>query len=632
MGQVTAEGDPLAMLRLDDPQQLWRRYGLALCIVLTLLGASHLASTRALSGGEETAATINLAGRQGMLSQRILYFADEVMKSDSDLNVQRLALAVDKFERIHLALVSGGDLGLTAEGAALRADAFAAAPDGRSLDEMSRAFVADARMVLDGPPEARDAAWERMRIFGPTTLLHRLDRAVRVFESQANERTRLARDVARASFALAILVLLIEAALIFWPAQRTVSAAFRRLEDANAALARANAEAQAARSTAEDAMQVRTRFLANMSHELRTPLNGILGMLDLLREAPDPQARDRVATAHGSATDLMRLLDDVLDLTGLESRGISLDVVPLDPERLVRSAMEGAAGPAGAKGVSLRMESGGDGPVARVLGDPARLRQVLVHLLGNAVKFTEAGEVAVRLDHADGRLRVEIRDTGIGIAPEVRERLFEPFVQGDASSTRRFGGSGLGLAICRRVADAMGGTLDVESAPGRGSVFRLEVPAPVAESAPMAEPGAEAIPSGRLRVLVAEDNAVNRKVVTAFLRRLGHEVVCVADGARAVEAVRDAERAFDAVLMDVQMPVMDGLEATRGIRALGPRGALPILALTANGQREEVLRAGMDAHLAKPVQSATLSEALADAVWEARLRDAPGAEVRRASA
>ena len=623
------------MLRLNDPGQLWRRYALALSLVLTLLGASHYASLKGLSNGEEASSVINLAGRQRMLSQRILYLSALTMETRSEEADPRLASAVDSFWRAHMALTRGGDLGLSWTGAEKRASIYDTVVDGRTLDSMSFAFAAYARKVIAGDDEEREAAWRRMQAVGPTELLDRLDDATKRFETDARDGTRRVRDIADVTFALAILVVVFEAIFIFWPAQRMVSSTILRMRRANARLANANRESEAARDAAERAMRVRTQFLANMSHELRTPLNGVMGMLDLLKDVPEAEARERARTAHASASHLLELMDDILDLSRLESGQLALESAPFDPLELAEGATRVVAEQAAAKKLDLRVErpSGALGaePRPMVLGDPTRTRQLLINLVGNAMKFTEEGEVVVTVSHAAGRLRYEVRDTGIGIPPEAQPRLFERFVQADASTTRRFGGSGLGLAICRQIVDAMGGEIGLRSVEGRGSVFHVEISAPIAEAAPSV-PVRDA-PSS-LRVLVAEDNGVNRKVASAFLRRLGHEAVCVSDGAQAVEALR-GPGSFDLVLMDVQMPVMDGIEAARAIRGLGPRGALPILALTANAlaeQRDEIEDAGMDGHLSKPIKAEALSEAIADAIWTARARAGATREVRRASA
>ena len=628
------------MLRLDDPHQLWRRYALALGLVVALLGASHWAFVRSLDGGEEAAAVINVSGRQRMLSQRILFLSAEALaREGAEAPDPRLVEAVDLFERSHRALARGGELGLSRAGAARRAPIYAAATEGATLDAMTRSFVADARAVLAGPGPAREAAWTRMREVGPGPLLGRLDGAVHAFEAAARERTARARTISHATFALALAVLAIEAAAIFWPAQRLVGRAVDGLKRSNAALA-------AARDDAERAARARERFLANMSHELRTPLAGVLGMLELLEDAPlDARAREHAQAARASAGHLLSLLGDVLDLSRIESGHLAIEAVPYDPEGVAAEAVAMLAQAAREKGLAPRLAPEGPLP-ARVTGDPTRLRQVLVNLLGNAIKFTEGGEVVLTLRHdpgRGGRLGVEVRDTGIGIAPEARARLFGRFEQADASTTRRFGGTGLGLSICRQLVELMGGAIDVESAPGAGSVFRFEIAAPpaaVEDRAPAPDGAEHERPS--FRVLVADDNAVNRRVAEGFLRRLGHEVRCVSDGAAAVEAV--AAGGVDLVLMDVQMPVLDGVAAARAIRALGgTSAAVPIVALTANaadGDRGTYLDAGMDGCLGKPMRQAELREAIADAMWPARPREeadtapAPAAspDPRRASA
>ena len=622
------------MLRLEDPHQLWRRYALALGLVVALLGASHWASLRSLDGGEEAAAVIDISGRQQMLSQRILYLAAEERARDgAGAHDPRLSEAVDLFERSHRALTRGGEMGLSREGAAARRPAYFDVVAGTTLDAATRAFVADARRVRADPGPLGDAAWERMRYLGPGVLLQRLDGAAQAFEAAARERTGRARQVARTTFALALAVLAVEAAVIFWPAQRLVARSVDGLRRSNAALT-------AARDEARRASGARERFLANMSHELRTPLAGVLGMLELLQDAPlDPQARERAGAAQASASHLLSLLGDVLDLSRIESGQLAIEAVPHDPAAIAAEAVAMLADAARAKGLALGLDVERPLP-ARVTGDPMRLRQVMVNLLSNAVKFTEAGEVVLAMGHergGGGRLRVAVRDTGIGIAPDARARLFERFEQADASTTRRYGGSGLGLSICRELVARMGGAIEVESAPGAGSVFRFEVAAPATEGAGKGETETPA-PARSLRVLVADDNAVNRRVAEGFLRRLGHEVRCVADGAAAVAAV--AEGGVDLVLMDVQMPALDGMAATRAIRASGGAGAsVPIVALTANaldGDRRAYLEAGMDGCLGKPMRLAELPEAIEDALWRARSRAASAGRerpaLRRASA
>ena len=642
------------VLRLDDPRHLWRRYALALLLVVTLLGASHWASLRALDGGEEAASVINISGRQRMLSQRILYLSTETLaREEGSAADPRLAEAIALFERSHVALSRGGDLGLSREGAERRAPVYLEPLDGTrldsisyfasgagtTLDAMTEDFIASARLVAEGRGTRRDGAWEKMRLVGPGALLTHLNDAVGSFEAAARDRSRAIRRVSQATFALALAVLAAEALLIFWPAQRMVARSVGRLQRANASLGEALEGEREARGEALRAMRVRERFLANMSHEVRTPLNGVLGMLQLLKEGRlDAEARSRVGVAQASADHLLEVLGGVLELSRIESGEMATAAVPYDPAAVAAEAVAALGEEARDKDLSLRLEP--TGPLPAVMGDPARLRQMLLQLVGNAVKFTEAGSVVVAMRHEageaaeGGRLRIEVRDTGPGVPPEERERLFERFEQGDGSATRRHGGAGLGLAICRQLAALMGGRIGVEGAPRGGSVFWIEIPAPppgdaapsgerdegrpasrrprraradlgrpTATPAPASAAAVASAPAGKaLRVLVAEDNRVNRLVAETFLRKLGHQVRCVADGAMAVEAV---EAAFggaeegdriDVVLMDVQMPVLDGLQATRAIRALGgPAALVPIVALTANameGDGERIMAAG----------------------------------------
>ncbi|MBI1683346.1 PAS domain S-box protein [Caulobacter hibisci] len=360
-----------------------------------------------------------------------------------------------------------------------------------------------------------------------------------------------------------------------------------------------------AERAAQAANEAKAQFLANMSHEIRTPMNGVLGIIHLLkRQGLSAEADHLLGEALACGRMLSTLLDDIIDFSRIEAGRLDVTPEPIDPAELVRGVARLLRAQAEHKGLALIVEAP---DVGIVLADPTRLRQALFNLVGNAVKFTLSGSVALRLRRLpDDRLVFEVADTGVGIAAEAQARLFQRFQQADASTTRRFGGSGLGLAITRRLAQMMGGEVDFTSAEGEGSTFRLTIAAPPVAQAPQDDAAGERMLEG-LKILVVEDNATNRMVARRILEMLGAAVETAEDGLSGVEA---AERGFDLILMDVQMPGVDGLEASRRIRALpGPVGATPIVALTANvlaHQRATYLAAGMNGVAAKPISPTAL--------------------------
>ena len=421
---------------------------------------------------------------------------------------------------------------------------------------------------------------------------------------------------------------------------------------------RLHEELRRARDLAVEAAQTRAEFLANMSHEIRTPLNAIIGMAELLQLTDlSREQRERAAVIESSSKLLLAIVNDILDFTKLSAGRVVLERIPFDLNELAKTTVDAFAEAAAQKDIALELHLGGDLP-ARIKGDPNRLRQILNNLISNAIKFTSDGSVSVRIDPVTDAshqraIRFQVADTGIGIAHEVQARLFEPFVQAESSTARRYGGTGLGLVISAQLARQMGGEIELESEPGRGATFSFtarfeEVSAgdeareqeAAAAGTPVAPDGSIAAdqngreyraPSPLFRVLVVEDNPVNRELAAEQLRVLGYRSDIVGDARSALDAL--AHQPYDLVLMDCELPVMDGYEATREIRRreAGERHTI-IVAMTAHAtreQRERCLAAGMDDYLSKPVRLQTLAATLA--TWSRRWADGETTPVEAAS-
>jgi len=421
------------------------------------------------------------------------------------------------------------------------------------------------------------------------------------------------------------------------------SRAARELERARAELLRQNEALHQARAESEAATESKSMFLANMSHEIRTPMTAILGFLDvLLDESTAAEDRSNLRRAiRRNSEHLLALINDVLDLTKIEAGGMRMESVPTDALRVVVDCVTALRPAAQERGLEMHAVLHGAVP-AVVQTDPHRLRQILVNLLGNAIKFTSHGGIQVDISYEEGqarprieddgstpqlqhrRLRIVVTDTGIGIEPGKLQALFKPFIQGDASMTRRFGGTGLGLAISRRLARMMGGDIQVTSEAGRGSVFMVEIGTGPIDGVPMVLklPNEEAgrvsasttpgVQGRAIRVLVAEDGEDNRRLVTHHLTKAGMQTSIATNGVEAIDLALASQRSgdpFHLILMDMQMPELDGYDATRRLRREGWRG--PIVALTAHamsGDRERCIEAGCDEYLAKPIDRRALLE------------------------
>ena len=406
------------------------------------------------------------------------------------------------------------------------------------------------------------------------------------------------------ALAVPVGIYLVLALGVFW-------LSFERTEEE---MQRRNQALDSARLAERQANNAKSAFLANMSHEIRTPMNGIIGCTEILLDmSPSPQQKPYLEMLRDAEKLLLTIINDILDFSKLETAQFTLEKVPVELASTVRGSLDLVRSQAIEKGLTLEVAIDPALP-AWLMGDPARLRQIMLNLLGNAVKFTQTGGVWLRISTygEEGMVRFAVSDTGMGIPKDRQHLLFQDFSQAHQSGD--YGGTGLGLAICKRLVAAMGGEIGMESEPGRGSLFWFTIPLAAAEMpASRAEIGHDAPASEGKKVLVAEDVKVNQVIIERLLTRAGHQVTLVEHGAEALEALR--EQSFDLIFMDMRMPVMDGITATEEIRRLdGPMGAIPIIGLTANATPEDAARcmaAGMNDHLVKPVDRATLLKTVA---------------------
>lgn len=593
-------------------RRLTYRYILALGLIGLLAAAILSLGLVSAHSGSRDAHEINVAGRQRMLSQRIALFATQMAIASSrdhrDMLGEELDAAVTLFHDTHLELFSHID-----DDAALNGVYTAA---GENLHQKSLDYVESIRISLEADlftlSSVGSIAAESQ------VMLPLLDDAVSAFEARALRRLEGFQRAEIIAFGVTLLVLLGVGLFIFRPAASSIGRSISRL-------AQAREDADHARTVAETASQAKSEFLATMSHEIRSPLNGVIAMSALLSDTEmDEDQKLMASTITESGDLLLAIINDVLDLSKAEAGAIELDARPFQFEAVAHWAQSSYAAQCAAKGLDFDCDFP-DSAKVRLLGDDTRLRQILGNLLSNAIKFTATGKVGVALgyDSATEEITAHVTDTGPGVPFNRQEAIFDPFKQASSGTTRDHGGTGLGLAICRRLAKLMEGDVTLVSTPGEGSTFTVRVKAaPAPEEAPKEDDDPcdlrEVLENAPLRLLAVDDIATNRLVISKLLEHPNVELEIAESGAEAVE--KHAAEVFDAVLMDIHMPGMDGMEATRLLRDAdreAGREPTPVIAVTADVLTESkraYQAAGLNACVGKPVDRSALARALRDVV------------------
>lgn len=578
------------------------RYILALSIIAVMAASVLTVSLIAGRTASEDASLVNVSGRQRMLSQRIVMLTLEMQtgatspeRRSSDA---RLADSIDLFARSHSELV------LAARMSDDILDIYRQ-PE-TDLDRMTVEFAALAERIRTGDTSAGGI---RRLADNAEAILPLLNDATNAFTHAAERRVHFMDRLELAAFSITLFILLLEGWFVFRPAVLSISRTLKQLETA--------------RNEAERASAAKSNFLAQMSHEIRTPLNGVIGMASGLGTTKlDEEQRKMVTTLQSSGELLLTVVNDILDISKVEAGQVSLEEADISLEQILNWIDSTYRPTSAAKGLKWETHLADDAQ-GWYRGDATRIRQILSNLVSNAIKFTPTGEVRAEVHclsrDAAGTAQIEIvvRDTGIGIPPERIEAIFNPFEQADASTTRKFGGTGLGLAITMRLAELMGGNIAVESTPGQGSRFTVTLSlergqAPAAPADMPAQP-ADAL-AARLRALVVDDVATNRLVLQTLLTPLEVDVTCAGSGQEALDILESEH--FDVILMDIQMPDMDGVQTTQQLRLREQQSGqdtTPVIAVTANVLPEQVAAyraAGLDDHLAKPVRREDLVELL----------------------